>query len=124
MYGTPMGMCQRSGKLYPLDGLVKDGLFPNLLVCPEWYEPPLPVHKLPPAETFANPSPAHYQITIEARLPAYDFDIHDYQTVPRCTSFVGDVVCSFGGIVITNGFLFENGDFIALEDSSGLLILE
>lgn len=37
-----LGECARSGRVMRLNELVHDGLYPNLLVDPAWYEPPYP----------------------------------------------------------------------------------
>ncbi|KEZ78308.1 hypothetical protein [Salinisphaera hydrothermalis] len=67
--------CARSGKIMPLNRLVRDGLYPNLLVAPDWWEPPYfkrPVPDASDATALYRPSPRRDAIDTVVRFPLFD----------------------------------------------------
>lgn len=66
-----LGMCMRSGLRAPYSKLVQDGYDRNLWVLPDFYDPPHPIERIPPAfdaQNLHHPSPelARPGITVRA----------------------------------------------------------
>lgn len=81
---------------------------------------------VPPASPSDNsnpvnwlPSPAHFGNPVPATDPTFNSNPVTWQT-PNPAHFGNLVTPS----VVSNALLFENGDFILLEDGSGIILLE
>jgi len=99
----PYGICQRSGLRFYLDELVNDGMYPEMLVHPKYWEAPERRRRYRPRpdEFFLkNPSLSNEVDKFVTNLPSYNSDTGEMMGAFQATASCGELSISLGSSYI------------------------